>query len=297
MGHANKKSLVKQIQDAYDERLAIGQSKHAAKKAGTAQEHIYSWDTYRSYMKQANYFAKYCKAEHGCKTLEQCRPYVDEYLQSRSHLSAYTQKLDAAALAKLYGCKSTDFVKTEARIRSNITRSRGEHGAKVRDRHFSEANHKDLVDFCRSTGLRRAELEALRGDKLIEKDGKWFIRVDSGSKGGRYREAPVTGQIEHVKSLMERAGSGKVFEKVPHAADIHSYRADYAKAIYNEHARPIEQIPYDRVNAGSGRRYQSEVYCCRGDQKGVKFDKVAMQIASEALGHNRISVVGEHYLY
>ena len=297
MGHANKKSLVRQIQEKYDSKLAIGESKHAAKKLGISQEHIYSWDTYKSYMKQANYFAKYCKEEHGCKTLEQCREYVDEYLVNRSHLSAYTQKLDAAALAKLYDCKSTDFVKTQARIRSDITRSRGEHGEKVRDRHFSEANHKELVDFCKSTGLRRAELEALRGDKLIEKDGQYYIRVDVGSKGGRYREAPVTGNVDLVKSMMEKAGTGKVFGKVPHAADIHSYRADYAKTIYNAHARPIKEIPYDRVNAGSGRPYQSDVYCCRGDQKGVKFDKVAMQIASEALGHNRISVVGEHYLY
>lgn len=296
MGHSNKKSLVRQIQEVYDSKLAIGVSKHADKSLGVTHEKIYSWDTYKSYMKQANYFAKYCKNEHGCKTLEQCRPYVDEYLQSRSGLSAYTQKLDASALAKLYGCTTKDFVRTESRLRENITRSRGEHGAKIHDKHFSLANHKELVDFCRSTGLRRAELECLTGNKLIERDGEYYIKVDSGSKGGRYREAPVVGEVDHVKALMDRAGNGKVFDKVPAAADIHSFRSDYATRVYEKYARPIEQIPYDRVNAGTGRKYQSQVYHCRGDKKGTMYDKEAMRIASQALGHNRISVIGEHYL-
>ena len=297
MGHKQKESLTKQIQNVYDSKLAIGVSKHADKSLGVTHEKIYSWDTYRSYMKQANYFAKWCKAEHGCKTLEQCRPYVNDYLQSRSGLSAYTQKLDASALAKLYGCKTTDFVQTKSRIRSDIIRSRGEHGAKIHDKHFSEKNHKELVDFCRSTGLRRAELECLTGNKLFERDGKYYIRVDAGSKGGRYREAQVTGDVNNVKNLMDKAGNGKVFESVPSVADIHSYRADYAKSIYNEYARKIEDIPFDKMNRGTGRMYQSGVYHCKGDMKGVKFDKDAMLIASQNLGHNRISVIGEHYLY
>ena len=108
----------------------------------------------------------------GRKTLEQARLYVDEYLQSRSHLSAYTQKLDALALAKVYGCKTTYFVATEVRHRADISRSRGE---KVMDRNFSESRNKEFVDFCRSTGLRCSETSELRGTQLIQRNDKFYI--------------------------------------------------------------------------------------------------------------------------
>ena len=87
-----------------------------------------------------------------------------------------------------------------------------------------------------------------------------------------------------------------MFEKVSKNADIHSYRSDYATALYKQYARPINEIPYDRLNVGTGRWYQSEVYVCRGDRAGTKYDKQAMLIVSNALGHNRLSVIAGHYL-
>lgn len=274
-------SLTKQVQTALDDKLAIGQSKHFDKLKGATQGKIYSWETYRSYMKHCNYFADYCKAEHGCKTLEQCRPYVDEWLKTREKLSAYTQKLEASALAKMYGCTTKDFIKTGVRKRANITRSRGE---KIRDKHFSEEKHSDLVSFCKSTGLRRSELQALTGDKLMEKDGQYFIKVSVGSKGGRYREAPVIGDVSLVVERMKSAGFNKVFDKVPNGADIHAYRSAYCTSIYKLHEREVKTL--DR----------SDRFCCRGDLKGTWYDKKAMLIASNALGHNRISVIAEHYI-
>jgi integrase len=276
-------SLTRQVQTALDNKLAIGQSKHLDKMRGTAQDKIYSWETYRSYMKHNNYFVAYCKEQYTCKTLEQCRPYVDEWLKLRSEngLSAYTQKLEASALAKMYGCSTRDFIKTDVRHRVDISRSRGE---KARDYHFSEERHKDLVEFCRSTGLRRAELKALTGDKLLEKEGQYYIKVDAGSKGGRYREAPIVGDVQSVINRMNSVGTGKVFDKIPNGADIHSYRSNYCTSVYKAHERDVKTLE------------RSEVYCCRGDLKGTWYDKKAMEVASNALGHNRISVIAEHYI-
>ena len=96
---------------------------------------------------------------------------------------------------------------------------------------------------------------------------------------------------------MKKAGDGKVFKKIPSNADTHSYRADYAKSLYNMLARPIDKIPFDSVNKGTGRKYQSEVYVCRGEKKGVKYDRRAMLQVSRALGHNRVSVIASNYLY
>ena len=62
------------------------------------------------------------------------------------------------------------------------------------------------------------------------------------------------------------------------------------------HARKISEIPFDRVNKGTGKRYQSDVYTCRKDEAGKKLDKAAMLICSKALGHNRISVVADNYI-
>ena len=295
MSHKNKKSLVRQVQEQFDGMLAIGESKHQDKINHNTENKIYSWSTYGSYLKHANYFTSYCKETHGCRTLEECRQYIDEWVQLRINqkLSAYTIKLETASLAKLYGCNATKFITTPSRHRADIQRSRGK---KVRDMHFSEANHKELVEFCKSTGLRRAELRALTGDKLIEKNDIYYIIVNRGSKGGRYRESEVIGDIENVKKLMNKAGSGKVFDRVPSGADIHGYRSMYATAIYEKYARNIQEIPYDRYHKGLNVKYQSQVYHCRGDRMGVKLDKVAMLKASRALGHNRISVIGAHYL-
>lgn len=296
MGYKNKKSLVLQVQEALESKLKIGHSKHQDKILGIADKHIYSWSTFQTYMKHCNYFAKWAKAEHGCKTLDAARPYVDEYLQKLMDegKSPYTQKLEASAIAKMYGCSSEDFIKTEVRHRSEISRSRGE---RVRDTNFSVKRNSELINFCQCTGLRRSELETLRPEQLVQKsDGSFWLNIRG--KGGRERLAPIVGTPEQVKAVTDRiqASDGLVWPRVHNAADIHAYRAEYGTRIYELHARPIEEIPYDSVNAGSGLRYQSEVYNCRGDLKGVKYDKKAMLIASNALGHNRISVIAGHYI-
>lgn len=288
-------SLTHQVRVALDSKLAIGQSKHLDKLNAGIQDKIYSWSTYKSYIKHNNYFVKWAKETYGVRTLQECRPYVDQWLTQRAEegLSAYTQKLEASALAKMYSCSTKDFIKTEVRHRADISRSRGE---KVRDKHFSEERNKGFVDFCKATGLRRAELQALTGDKLKFKDGKPYIVVDKGSKGGRYREVPIIGDSKAVIERMQSVGDGKVFDKIPNGADIHGYRSEYANSYYNSIARPIENIAYDKMNEGSGKAYQSEVYHCRGDLKGVKYDKVAMLEVSRALGHNRIDVIAGHYI-
>lgn len=292
MGHKNKKSLTLQVKEQLEQKLKIGCSKYIDKHNGIANDYIYSYSTYRTYMKEANYFVKWCKETHNCKTLDECASYIKEWIDSRRCLSAYTLKLDVAALRKLYGLSASELaIKTPPRTRDKITRSRG---PKIRDKHFSENRNADLVKFCRSTGLRRNELSHLTGTMLVSDDrGKICINVTIGAKGGRPRLAPIIGDVDKIVSIMKAAGNNKVFPHISSAADIHSYRADYATAIYMMYARPISKIPYDKINRGSGHRYQSDVYHAKD---GRKLDKMAMLEASKALGHNRISVVGEHYL-
>ena len=202
----------------------------------------------------------------------------------------------------------------------------------MRDRHFSVTNNDEFIKFCRGTGCRRNILEKLEGRDLITRtqlkeeieelerkgmltdaemkhlnvlkdavgqfsDQEYFIHHRK-DKGGRERYSPIIGK--NVDQIVERmkntAPDEKVWQHVPVNADVHGYRGDYATELYKLYARKIEDIPYDRVNSGTGRRYQSDVYTCRKDESGKKLDKAAMLKASKALGHNRLEVVANNYI-
>lgn len=288
MSKNKRPSLIKQIDQSLRSRLAIGRSKRPDKIDGSYRKYIYSWQTYRNYMKQLGLFARWCKKTHNARYLKECKQYIPEYLQTRSELSVWTQKLDLAALQKLYQeypkpPEKPFGVMLQARLRQDIKRSRQQ---ATRDKDFSESNNADLVAFCRCTGLRRSELQELHGSDLTA-DGLQ-LHVTRNTKGGRWRMAPLAGspeEIELVQQMCQAAGDNRVWPHVPSSADIHSYRADYCKRVYLQHARPVEQLP---ANCR---------YYCRGDRKGVILDRAAMLIASQSLGHNRIDVIASHYLY
>ena len=328
------KDLHQQAYDRLNGMQAFGESKKEAVANGTDRGKIFSFNTYQTYWKHTKYFLKYIKETHPeCTTLKSAKKYVNEWLQMRTDqgLSAWTIQTEAKALSKLYGIQPDDegYFKPPKRNREDIKRSRGD---RVRDRHFSEENNDELVKFCKGTGLRRSELMELRGKDLVTRaqieneiarlnalpagersaaadkrlemlqdtrlfDEEYFTHVRNG-KGGRERLSPIIGQFagQIIGRIRETTAEEKVWQYVNTNADIHGYRAEYATAIYKTHARPIQDIPYDRVHRGTGRRYQSEVYTCRKDEAGKKLDKAAMLVCSKALGHNRISVVADNYI-
>lgn len=299
MSHVNKKSLIGQVDDRLQKmtREGIGRSKHQDKIDDMTHKYIYSWSTYQSYIKHCCYFVNWCEENYDCKTIKQCRKYIPEWIEiRRKSVAASTQKLEVSALAKLYRCKhgrgEKPFagVTTNVRKRAEIKRSRGE---VVRDKHFSEQNNADMVTFCRCSGLRRAELSDLRyaDFRLAAPDGSKGIGlyVHRSTKGGRPRRINFVGTAEEIdicyRIMSAGQGIDKVWGKVHSAADIHSYRADYATKVYKMYARPINEI-IDR----------KEIYYCRGDRKGLWLDRNAMRLASNALGHNRVSVIASNYL-
>lgn len=284
MGHT--KSIVREARDRLSSMAAYGQSKHADKLASSdhkpAMEKIYSFSTMRNYTDAAVRFAKWARAEHGCKTLYDARQYAGDYLRQRmeSNLSAWTVRRDAAALGKLYQCKTTELgAELPARQRENITQHRSE---KTWRGHFSEERNRALVDTAQACGLRRHELAALRPqDVYRDVSGRVIVHVAQG-KGGKERfvtalnDAPL-----RAAEAAKAAGQDRVFEMIPNRAPIHAYRADYATAYYNAIARdPATLRGHD-------------VYVCRGHdaQTGQRFDRAAMREASEMLGHNRVDVM------
>ena len=317
MGHKSKKSLICQVAENLKSKLAIGESKHNDKINGIdSRNKIYSFGTYNAYLQQSVQFVKWCKTKHKCKTLDECKQYADEYLKLNidKGMSPYTLKLQVSALCKLYSCSSTDFISTPPRKRKNITRSRS-----------TQINHNttEFERFCLCTGLRRREITALRGTALIEEDGQYFIAVNNG-KGGRRRIAEIVGtpeDIDYIVDIMKKAENHRVFSVIPEI-DIHAYRAAYAKKVYQKYARERKDYKNERIilyhnrlvatyidksdvqeffnSDGTIKKGFTDVrsaYHCRDDKKNICYDRYALLKASQALGHNRASVVADHYLY
>ena len=318
----------------------VGTSKKQAIEDGSYREKIFSYNTYHSYWKHCKYFASYVKEHHpDCTTLSGAKKYVNEWLQYRVNhggingqpLSAWTITLEREAVYKLFGIMPDDpnYFQAPKRRREDIKRSRVD---VTRDKHFSEANNWEFVQFCKGTGCRRNVIEKLEGRDLVSRDdiihminnlenkdnlsevetkeliilrdtftqfpNQEFFIHHRKDKGGKDRYSPIIGK--NADTIVERMKATdpnkKVWQYVPKNADIHGYRGDYATAIYKLYARPIESIPYDRINKGNGKRFQGDVYYCRKDEAGKKLDKLAMRKVSKALGHNRLEVVANNYI-
>ena len=128
---------------------------------------------------------------------------------------------------------------------------------------------------------------------------------------------------------MRSAGNNKVFNKIPDK-DIHAMRAAYAKKVYEKYKRSRSEYKDERLILYKNRvvkTYTSKnvdiennleyydyipdkgyvlkpgfkdvktAYYCREDKKHICYDRLALLKCSQNLGHNRASVVAEHYLY
>ena len=322
-----------------------GKSRQEAKRKGTDQEVIFSWETYHTYKKHLGYFLDWCIENHGPdgtpKSIEECKTFAPAWIESMiaRGLSVSTVTMCASALVKLYQC-SREALGIDSIIgeqhRADIKRSRG---AAVRDRNFNEnlSHNKELADFCRCTGLRRAELGQIRGTDLIQENGTCYLAVTRNTKGGRHRISEIVGSDDEIKNVVElckAAGANKIFPKPNTNADIHSYRAEYAMRVYKKYARRKRDCRNERLIVHNnkvvcsyisktgqadvdkfshlytgritkkgvpemikGYRDVPSSFYCRRDLKGVSYDRQALFVASQNLGHNRESVIVGHYLW
>lgn len=110
-------------------------------------------------------------------------------------------------------------------------------------------------------------------------EGHLVVFVKNG-KGGKEREVPVlSGREQDILAvIVGRDPDERVFAKIPKNMDVHSYRREFAQAMYLALA-PGYQLP-----PASGRL------------KRNSYSKEAVDSVSQALGHNRRSVVLCHYL-
>lgn len=317
MGRWDKKkkkyTLRKDMQGRLDSYLKNGNNSSRDRdknnKEDLTQNKIYSYVTYKNYKRSCYKFADYLYTHN--KEVRQLKDlkirHVNNYLQYMvvKGYSAPTINSAKAAIAKLMQVSSKEFLNTPKVKRENITRSRG---MKERDKHISAQTENYYAKFTTAIGGRRSEMEEIKGTDLVirpltvnvrDKYGNIQVKTLSNKypqvkirngKGGKERFAPIFAkdkkELTEIINTFKKAGNNKVFQKLPSHYDNHFYRGQYAKRAYKKFARPIRDIANKK-----------EIYFCRKDKAGEAFDRKAMRIASQFLGHNRVDVIARHYLY
>lgn len=284
-----RKQLMNVLQEKYDKTR--GQSRDDAKQDGRAYDGIYALNTLKTYKKQLGYFIDYCY-DKDVRTYDEAKQEITNYLDycKEKGLSAWTISTRCNAICKAFDMRSEELdYKLPVRHRADITRSRG---IAERDSHFSAEKNEQLIELCSAVGFRRDELAHCKGSNLVQMNGEYYVHLGKAehTKGGRDRYAKIFAQDEKelrkIVHIFEIAGDGYICPNPPTKMDIHHYRHVYAQRAYKALERPLERL--------NGK----EVYSCRAEHKGLKFDKNALAIASEYLGHGkgRVSTIVNHYL-
>ena len=296
-----RSSIKKQFYGALLARSAFGESKKEARskaglKFGESDYKIHSYSTFNDYRAVSVDFAEYLVQErkftsHFPVSQINLKQEAEKYLISRCEkgLSAWTLKKERSALSMLLGEKLE--IELPKRDKAEITRSRGTVEA---DKHFSKEKNKALVLLAKSTGCRRSDLERLRYNDFFNKDGKLFCKIEK-SKGGRDRTVYVLNADEVLKALNEREveqhhrRTDRIFESVNAAADIHSFRREYAAEMFNaiETDKDLKDSLLDFYPPRQ-ENVATKTYKPRNSDK--VFDRDSLFIVSQSLGHNRLDV-------
>lgn len=263
------------------------------KRRKQEKEYIFSAATYKKYKNIVyNYFVWLHENGFIIKQMQDAVDYIQpflDFLAAAGNSPCYIKTVGCAIL-KLYPGRYLGNYKTPPRSRKMITKSRA-HDLKYCLK--IKRKYPVLFAFGLCIGLRKKkELAKIKGTDLVEKGDAYFVHVRG--KNGQYRNAPIIGEPEMVAFIVQifhDAGERKIFGpdgakgRIPSDFDEHCFRAIYASKLYAGNARPIKKLE------------KEEKYYCRGDYKGIVLDRRAMKIASEALGHHRVSIIAQNYLW
>lgn len=269
-------------------RAGFGRSRSLDKARGETKNRLYSKQSYVTYKNQFKYFSNWVKETNpDVRSIDEARTLVNGYLQYLidQNRSAYSIATAKAALSKVFRTDATQFIATPIRRRADVKRSRF---SVERDKHISDELERRLSQFTSATGLRRKEMLQIEAEDLFFNNGRAYLNVTKGTKNGKPRIAEIHGISEaETKMIIKfiQSKKGRLFPKLSPHYDNHYYRGIYAKRVYSFYARKEKDIP------------KKERYVMRKDRAGEVLDKLAMEITSKMLGHNRINVIAQSYLY
>lgn len=283
-----------------------GASKHAAKQAAhkMAQDNhtkyapvtgLYSSTSYSTYSKQAMTALRRIADKHNCHNVAECRTYAREYYDTMcaQGLSAWTIHTRVYALCSVYHTDYRELLGVSTlprRSRRDCFRGRVESASDTR---YHTQEQDDARTLARAIGARRGGLLALAPQDLVHRADGLFVHLSE--KGGKERDAFVLpSYADAVRDIFARyTALGIVVHGkqrlLPHTAlpknmALHRFRAQYAQDLCG-------------YFAAQGDVATGEMYYCRADRKGEKYDKGILLAVSKNLGHSRCDVVVCHYLY
>ena len=181
-------------------------------------------------------FLNYCHEFHNTKTKEDCKKYIQEYIdylaEKQKPSSVHTA---AAAICSLHCIPLGDISKPK-RITSNYTRGRPNNDRHERnDNDLNNPAYSRLVEFQRRVGIRRSELARLTSDDFFERAGKFYCIVRRGKGGKRQEQLILREDVDFVKSYFTNTPTGeRIFSKneMKNHLNLHTLRAQCAKETY-----------------------------------------------------------------
>ena len=209
-------------------------------------------DTKKTYKTSIKRFCTWTKEQNYTRedVLDNPQSYLQQYadnLKARG-LSAATIHTYIAPCCKGLNIPLQHISKPDRAIR-DITRSRG--GKNPRGRKDAEKpEYARLVAFQEAVGLRRAELEKLRGEDLQKRDGQLYIVARQGKGGKEQWQKILPKDAGTVAKTFEGIKKDeKVFsqEEMKNRIDLHGMRAAHARQTYDYYLTRIKQEPDYRM--------------------------------------------------
>ena len=314
IGTSKKKARDEENRKAREKARAAGKSEKEIKQMPwLPSPYIHSYNTFYQYLDICLKYAEWLAENHpDVQKLHYAlrQGYAREYVQLMIErgLAPSTIARTTSALAKLYRCRAYEIHNARPERRyAEFTRCRG----------YSEDDYaKDLekygviTEVCRMIGVRRVELRHIYPECFrVDASGKLYVHLDGHEqhcKGGRDRDVVILDcNQQRMREILKDFEPGKLmFPKVPSHLNVHAIRAFYAMDYYDAIARPIESIPgderiklkhpkTDKRRPNQVRDTAPAIYQRRSD--GRQFDRKALLIVTESLGHDRENVIVQNY--
>lgn len=215
--------------------------------------------TRSAFVRNYRRFIEFCRAEYDCRTTAECKEHIDDYVRFlvEKELTANTIHTYLSPVALFYGIPLSDIEKPKRCSAKNV-RSRSNNGKVQRsDNDFENPKYAHLVEFQRKVGLRRRELQNLRGNDFREDEsGNFYVYVRKGKGGKTQWQLVLPEDVEFVKRYFDLT-ENKIFDpcEFKNKLDLHKLRAEQAKRVY--------YYFLEKVNNDEAYREELEKLVCR----------------------------------
>ncbi len=270
------------------------------------QTGIFSYRTLDEYREIARDLLEYAKENEGIKDIEKINEdTVKNYLEAKLQESIQysTLQLQVSAISKLdvalQAYNGQEYNLSQA-AHSVLEQARTDGmGPKEQHRAFinpekvvnaiSDEKYRVIANFQLASGLRLHELNHIKSNQLLEKDGHYYVRVEQG-KGGKDRVVEVQDAtaFREFKDLVQKNARGPD-EKYAGKFTFSKTSYDHVIAKAAKMVGEVNSSSHSfRWNYAQNRVNELQV------KEGMSFVGAKEQVSHE-LGHNRIEITN-HYL-